>query len=198
MTLNIFTKIKLFHTNFRRTHENIYGFIYRIYMVLAIAMFLLSLGYFNGTVSFATPEDAYEMFSFSTWYFLITIFILPTILGLTKWKKYLLPGTYKTTTKEMAKEILKTEEFRNPIPILDEREKKHRFLESANYFWFEGQLIPKSEIDKIDFEYSMTSKRYTFNIIFKNGSRIKNIYGELAASASKYKDNPITDYLKAK
>ena len=200
MTLNLFTKIKLFHTNFRRTHENIYGFIYRIYMIVAIMCLLVGSDYFRGGHGFRTPREAGDMFFTGAWYVLITIFILPTVKGLTNWKKYLFPGTYQSITNESTIEILNTEEFINPIPILEEREKKHKFLESENYFCFSGQLIPKREIEKIEFNYRLWTKPYnryySYNIILKNGSVIKNIYGELDSTASKYKDNPITDYLK--
>ncbi|MBQ3514334.1 MAG: hypothetical protein IJA32_11165 [Lachnospiraceae bacterium] len=200
MKLNLFTKLKLFHINFRRTHEIIYTFLYRIYMIVAIMLTLIGAGYFYGLADFKNPEDAFEMFSFGVGYIFITIFIIPITSGLMKWRKYLFPGTYKTITEEMTKEILKTEEFKNYIPILEEREKKHRFLESKNYFYFNGQLIPKKEIEEFKFEYHSGLKSYEryyiFNIVLKNGSFVKNIYRELAASASKYKDNPITDYLK--
>ncbi len=140
------------------------------------------------------------MFSTGVGYVLITVFIIPTINGLIKWKKYLFPGTYKCITGERAIEILKTESFRNPIPVLEERKKKYSFLESENYFYFDGQLIPKNEIEEFKFDYHSSLKSYeryyTYKITLKNGSIIKNVYRELVASASKYKDNPVTDYLR--
>lgn len=167
---------------------------------MAIFFILIGSDYFFGASSFKSSEDALEMFSTGAWYVLITVFIVPTINGLAKWKKYLFPGTYKSITGENAIEILKTEKFRNPIPVLEERKKKYSFLESENYFYFDGQLIPKKEIEKFKFDYHSSLKRheryYTYKIILKNGSVIKNVYRELAAVASKYKDNPVTDYLK--
>ena len=60
--------------------------------------------------------------------------------------------------------------------------------------------LPKNEIEEFKFDYHSSLKSYeryyTYKITLKNGSIIKNVYRELVASASKYKDNPVTDYLR--
>ena len=199
MKLNVLKKIKLYHTNFRREHGIIYGFIYFVYMIGSIFLLIISLGYFLGIANFSTPEDAYEMFAYGAWYIVITVLIIPTICGLRKWKKYLFPGTYKDITDAMAKEILETEEFRYPIENSDEMEKEHSFLESENYFSFHGQLIPKSEIEEIDFDSgsSKNSNVYIFSIVLRNGASIKEIYREVVfLDLEDDEDHTVMKYLR--
>lgn len=200
MNLNLLKKIKLFHVNFRRTHEIIYMLIYRAYMIMAVIFVLIGSGYFYGQASFEDPHDALEMFSMGAWYIVITVIIVPLFCAITKWKKYLFPGTYKNLSRDEIKEILNNENFINPISILEEREKKHDFLESKNFFSFNKQLIPKSAIEAFHFEnygnLKSYNRYYTFEILLKNGNTIKNIHGELDETASKYKDKPISDYLE--
>lgn len=136
------------------------------------------------------------MFSCGMWYILIIEVIIPVICGLKKWKKYVFPGTYMTITNKKAEEILGTEKFINRIPVLEERKEKQDFLESDNYFWFNGQLVPKNEIQEFEFDYHKKGvNKFHFNILLKNGFLIKEICYEVADSSSKYKDNPVTDYL---
>lgn len=195
MKLSLITKIRLFRVNLRREHVIIYSFVYYVYLIGAIFLLIISSGYFFGIADFATPEDAYEMFSYGAWYIIIVEIIIPVICGLKKWKKYLFPGTYKTITNKMAKEILRIEEFKKIIPDSDKRKDKQFFLESDNYFCFNGQLIPKNEIEEFDYNSYESKEEIELNFLLKNGSFVKNVYRETDAKFSIYKNNPVTDYL---
>ena len=169
MKLSLLKKMKLFHVNFRREHGIIYGYVYYVFMIMSVFFIIIGSNYFSGGYAFSTPEDAWEMFSCGISYAIVVDVVIPMICGLKNWRKYLLPGTYQSTTNRIAKKILQTEEFTCPIPVADKRKGKHSFLESANYFSFYGQLIPKNEIKEFEFDYSLYRDHRSYRIY--NGYR---------------------------
>ena len=197
MKLSLLKKMKLFHVNFRREHGIIYGYVYYVFMIMSVFFIIIGSNYFSGGYAFSTPEDALEMFSCGISYAIVVDVVIPMICGLKNWRKYLLPGTYQSTTNRIAKEILQTEEFTCPIPVADKRKGKHPFLESANYFSFYGQLIPKNEIKEFEFDYSLyrDHRSYIFHVMLKNGCSVKEIYTEAARLKKNCEDLSVRKYL---
>lgn len=173
----------------KRNHVFIYGIIFYGF-IFAYSMFCFLMLSYLSVIEFTGEPNTLGTFLFAIVYILLFQFIIPFVYGYLNADRLRFPGIGQYLTGNLLEEHLSKETFTTVIS------QKKNFLESKNWFVFDGVYIPKKTVVAIHInKIGIKTNRIYYDILLSTGAVIKQMYIELGKYSSKYKKEFITEYI---
>ncbi len=181
--------IKLYKQHMKRNHVFIYGIIF-LGIIYAYTMFCFLMLSYLSIIEFTGEPNTLGTFLFAIVYILLFQFVIPFVYGYLNANRLKFPGIGQYLSRKLIEEHFSKETF--TAVILQNK----NFLESKNWFVFDGVYIPKNLVATIHIYISgRRPTRIYYDILLSTGAVIEAMEIELGKYSSKYKKEFITEYI---